>query len=151
MGQVAYSVADSTHNAAYAHRGRRSLHGEQGRRTTERTRLPPMFGSIPPSMLPVIPPLNPGSDAARGFILLCYCPCVDRFFSECTCFLLSFGKKKKNTKNVIRNVVDEHHFEGVLPLKRYLLTYLFIYLLIYLFHFFFRACHRTFPWTVLSG
>ena len=121
---MAYAVADSTHNAAYAHRGCRSLYGEQGRRSGERTRLPPMFASIPPSVHPLIPPLNPGSDATRGFILLCYCPCDDRFLSGCTGFLPSL-KTNQNTKNVIRNVVDEHHVEDVLPLKRYLLIYLF--------------------------
>ena len=121
---MAYSMADSTHNAAYAHRGCRSLYGEQGRRSGESTRLPPMFASIPPSVHPLIPPLNPGSDATRRFILLCYCPCDDRFLSGCTGFLPSL-KTNQNTKNVIRNVVDEHHVEDVLPLKRYLLIYLF--------------------------
>ena len=90
---------------------------EQGRRSGESTRLPPMLGSIPPSMLPLIPPLNPGSDATRGFILQCYCPCVDRFLSGCSGFLPSL-KKNQNTKNLIRNVVDEHHFEEVFLLKR---------------------------------
>ena len=128
MGLMAYSVADSTHNASAhrssAHRGCRSLYGEQGRRSGESTRLPPMFVSIPPSVHPLIPPLNSGSDATRGFILLCYCPCDDRFLSGCTGFLASL-KTNQNTKNVIRNVVDEHHVEDVLPLKRYLLIYLF--------------------------
>ena len=105
--------------------------GEQGRHSAESTRLPPMFASISPSVYPLIPPLNPGSDATRGFILLCYCLCVDRFLSGCSGFLPSL-KTNQNTKNLIRNVVDEHHFEEVFPLKRQLFTYLFIYLFIYL-------------------
>ena len=137
---------DSTNNAVYAHRGCRSLYGQQRRRSGESIRLPPVLGSIPPSMLPLIPPSNPGSDATRGFILLCYCPCVGRFLSGCSGFLPSL-KTNQNTKNLIRNVVDEHHFEEVFPLKRYL----FIYLFVYLFNLLFRACPRTFPWTVLSG
>ena len=89
---------DFTHNAAYAHRGCRSLYGEQGRRSGESTHLPPMFASIPPSVHPLIPPLNPGSDATLGFIFLCYCPCVDRFFFRCTGFLSSLKNKPKHQK-----------------------------------------------------
>lgn len=89
---------DSTHNTVYAHRGCRSLYGEQGRHSDESTRLPPMFLSIPPSMLPLIPSLNPRSDATCGFILMSYCPWVERFFSRCTGFSPSLKNKPKHQK-----------------------------------------------------
>ena len=71
--------------------------GEQGRHSAESTRLPPMFASIPPSVHPLIPPLNPGADATRGLFFCVIAFALTGFFPGCTGFLPSL-KNKPNTK-----------------------------------------------------
>lgn len=144
---MAYSVADFTHNAAYAHQGCRSLYGG--------TRAAQCWKHSPPTNVRLNPTFSAPSDSTfesrsrrhTWFIFLCYCLCVDRFFSGLH-RLSPLLKKQTKHQNVIRNVVDKHHFEDVLPLKRYLLIYLFNL-------FFFRASSHfsfdSFKWEKINS